>query len=240
MKTTVIAAVALLVLAIAATAIVGLQVAKPTQSTSSVLVSSAASRTLTSTTATSTGASSSTTSSGAPSESSSTQSTLTSSGDFAMMATDPPVAASGVTAATATYDSLAVHTAGDSNSTGWVELNATGTINLMSSENVSQTIAAAKIQSGTYDMVRMGVQSASVAYDGQTYAAAVASSNITTKLQSDAQVSASQSSAAVVDLRTFVMNTGSSANPQFVFSACAKATTIPPSQMSSASLQVGA
>jgi hypothetical protein len=240
MKTTAIAAGALLVLAISAVAIVGLQVAKPTQSTSSILASSTESGILSSATTSYTGASSSATSSGEQSESSSTQSPSASSGDFAMMATDPPVVASGVTAATATYSSLAVHTAGDSNSTGWVELNGTGTINLMSSANVSQTVAAAKIQSGTYDMVRMGVQSASVTYDGQAYAAAVASSNIVTKLQSDAQISASQSSAAVVDLRTFVMNTGSSTNPQFVFSACAKATTVPPNQVASASLQVGA
>jgi trimeric autotransporter adhesin len=249
MKTTAIAAGALLVLAIAAIATVGLQVAKSTQSSSSVLASGTASGTLSSTTASSLEASSSTTSSGAQSKSSSTQSTSASSrstnqqessGDFAMMATDPPVVASGVTAATATYSSLAVHTAGDSNSTGWVELNGTGTVNLMSSANVSQTIAAAKVQSGTYDMLRMGIQSAAVTYQGQAYSAAVASGNITTKLQSDAQVSASQSTAAVMDLRTFVMNTGSSANPQFVFSACAKATTVPPGQVASASLQVGA
>jgi hypothetical protein len=244
MKTTAVAVGALLVLAIAGIAIVGLQVAKPGQSTSSILASGSASGTFTSTTA-SAGASSST-SGGAPGESSSTSSSSTtanqqgSSGDFAMMATDPPVVASGVTAATATYSSLAVHTAGSGNATGWVQLNATGTINLMSSANVSQTIAAAKIKSGTYDIVRMGIQSASVTYKGQAYAAAVASSNLTTKLQSDVQVSASQSSEAVMDLRTFVMNVGSSASPQFVFSACAKATTVPPSQVASASLQLGA
>jgi hypothetical protein len=259
MKTTAIAAGALLVLAIVAVAMIGVQVAqKPAQTTSSILSSSTAPGTLTSTTGSSTVAASSTASGGSPGVTSSTSSSTPSaqstsatasssttsqqgsSGDFAMMATDPPVVASGVTAATATYSSLAVHTAGASNATGWVQLNGTGTINLMSSENVSQTIAAAKIQSGTYDAVRMGIQSASVTYDNQAYAAAVASSNITTKLQSDAQVTASQSSAAVVDLRTFVMNTGSSTNPQFVFSACAKATTVPPSEVASASLQVGA
>ncbi len=236
MKTSVIAAGALLVLVIAAVAVFGFQVApKPAQS-SSVLGSSTAAGSSTTAGGASGGSSTTQTTSGARS----TSQQRGSSGEFAMMATDPPVVASGVTAATTTYSSLAVHTAGSSNATGWVQLNATGSINLMSSENVSQTIAAAQIQSGTYDMVRMGIQSASVTYNSQAYAAAVASSDITTKLQSDVQVSGNQSSAAVVDLRTFVMNTGSSSNPQFVFSACAKATTVPPSQVASASLQVGA
>jgi len=239
MKTTVIAAGALLVLAIAAVAAVGLQVTQQPAQSSSILASSTATGTMAGATSSTTASASSATGTETTTAATSSQQG-SSSGDFAMMATDPPVVASGVTAATATYSSLAVHTAGDSNATGWIELNGTGTINLMSSENVSQTIAAAKIQSGTYDMVRMGIQSASVTYNNQAYAAAVASSNITSKLQSDVQVTSSASSAAVVDLRTFVINTANSSNPQFVFTACAKATTVPPSQVASASLQVGA
>src|SRR5271155_1983046 len=259
MKTTALAAGALLILAIVAVAVVGVQVAQnPAQSTSSILSSSAASGTYTSTTGASTGVGSSTASSGLPSGSSSTSSSTSigqstsatassstisqqgSSADFAMMATDPPVVASGVTAATATYSSLAVHTAGDSNATGWVQLIGTGAIDLMSSENVSQTIAAAKIRGGAYDMVRMSIQSASVTYDNKVYAATVASSNITSRLQSDAQVTSSQSAAAIVDLRTFVINAANSSQPQFVFSATAKSTTVPPSATTSASMQVGA
>jgi hypothetical protein len=135
---------------------------------------------------------------------------------------------------------MAVHTAGSGSASGWVQLNGSGSINLMSSANVSQTIAAAKIQSGTYDMVRMGIQSASVTYHNQVYAAAVASSNITAHLRSNVQVSSAQSSAALVDLRTFVINSANSSTPQFVFSACARATVVPQSQVASSSLQVGA
>lgn len=248
MKTSVIAAGALLVLLIAAIAVIGIPAQKPAQSVSVFSGRSAAGSTSSSSTTASGSVGASTTSSG---ETSSTQTTSGASssastsnqgstGDFAMMAVDPPVVASGVTEATVTYNSLALHSAGSSNATGWVQLNSTGTVNLMSTENVSQTIAAAKVQSGAYDSVRMGIKSASVTYHNQAYAAAVASSNITSKLQSDVQVTASQSSAAVVDLRTFVMNTGSSTSPQFVFSACAKATTVPPSQVAAASLQVGA
>lgn len=232
------------ILAIAIIAVAGFQVMQQPAQSSSALESSTTTGIGTSTTGSITGATTSAASSTASSNASGTVTTTTqrqgSTGDFVMMATDPPVVASGVTAATVTYNSLAVHTAGSGNASGWVQLNGTGSINLMSSASLSQTIAAAKLQSGTYDMVRLGIKSASVTYNNQVYAAAVASSNITSKLRSDVQVSSSQNSAAIVDLRTFVINTASSSNPQFVFSACARATTVPPDQVASASLQVGA
>jgi len=68
----------------------------------------------------------------------------------------------------------------------------------------------------------------------------VASSNLTARLRSNVQVSSGQSSAAIVDFRTFIINSANASTPQFVFSACARATTVPQSQVSSSSLQVGA
>jgi hypothetical protein len=238
MKTATIAASTLLVLVIAAVAVAGYQVTQQPAQVGSVIGSTATGiggGTTSSVTGAGSGTASTTSSAAA---STTTQKGTT--GDFAMMATDPPVVASGVTAASVTYSSMAVHTAGGGSASGWVQLNGTGSINLMSSANVSQTIAAAKVQSGTYDMVRMGIQSASVTYHNQVYAAAVASSNITARLQSDVQVSSGQSSAAIVDLRTFVINSANSSTPQFVFSACARATMVPPGQTSFSSLQVGA
>ena len=44
----------------------------------------------------------------------------------------------------------------------------------------------------------------------------------------------------VVDLRTFIENTGSASSPQFVFSATAMATSVPPSDLATLSLQLGA
>jgi hypothetical protein len=160
-------------------------------------------------------------------------------GHFAMMATDPPIAASGVSSATVTYNGLAIHSAGSASASGWTQINGSGSMNLMSSENVSQTIAAAQVQSGTYDMVAMNVTSGSVVYNGQTYAAAIASGEMYVHLTNDVQVNSSTSSAAIVDLRTFIVNTGNSSNPQFVISASAKATAVPASDVTSASTQVG-
>jgi hypothetical protein len=160
-------------------------------------------------------------------------------GDFAMMATDPPVAASGVSSATVTYDGMAVHSAGSSSASGWTQLSGSGSINLMSSVNVSQTIASAKVPSGSYDMVALNITSGQVVYNGQTYAAAIASGELRVHLSDDVQVNGSQASAAIVDLRTFVINSGNGSSPQFVISASAKATAVPQKDVTTSSLQVG-
>lgn len=229
-----------MILAIGLITVVGYESTKssPQSSTQSGVVANSSSQVLSHS---SSGSASAVQSSAASSSSSSSGPGSTASpGDFAVMATDPPIVASGVTAATATYDSLAIHSSGSSNSSGWTQLNGSGTIDLTSSANVSQTLAAAKVEAGTYDMVRMGIQSVSVTYQGKVYEAAVASSNITSHLQSTAQVNSSQSTEALVDLRTFVINAANSSQPQFIFSATAESTTVPPSSTTSASMQVGA
>jgi hypothetical protein len=75
-----------------------------------------------------------------------------------MQMTDPPIAASGVSSAIVTYNGIAIHNAADS-SDGWVQMNAQGTMNLMSSANLSQTIASADVQSGIYNQVRINITS---------------------------------------------------------------------------------
>ncbi len=156
------------------------------------------------------------------------------------MATDPPVTSAGVTAAAVSYSSVEVHSDGAAAASGWTQVSGSGTMNLMSSSGVSQTIAAAQVQSGAYDQVRFHIDSCQVTYEGQEYVATVTSSNLTASMQSKAQVNASATAAAIVDMRTIVMNTGNSTKPQFIFSATAFATAVPPSEAASASLQVGA
>ncbi len=159
---------------------------------------------------------------------------------FAVLATDPPISAAGVTHAYATYNGAAVHNAADSQSTGWVEMSASGTIDLVNSANVGQTVASAKVKGGTYDMVRLNITSAVVTYNNSNYTATVASGTTTAHMQDDAQVGGSASSAAVIDLRTFVINTGNTSKAQFTIAASGQATALPPSAVTSGSLEVGA
>jgi hypothetical protein len=181
---------------------------------------------------------------GIPTTSTASSSTTTSGqqsqGTLAMQLTDPPVAASGVSSAVVKYNGIAVHSASSPSTSGWVQMNATGTINLMSSANVSQTIASAKIQSGVYNQARINITSGTVTYNNKNYTAAIASGTITATMQQNTLVKASVPAEAIIDLRTFVINSGNSSSPQFIISATAQATTEPPSAVTSASLQVGA
>ena len=71
-----------------------------------------------------------------------------------MLATDPPVAASGVSKVYLEYSGEDVHTAGSAAASGWVGLNSPGTIELTSLVNATQTIASTKIKSGSCDMAQ--------------------------------------------------------------------------------------
>ena len=161
-------------------------------------------------------------------------------GKLAIMGTDPAVAASGVSDATISYSSVYAHTAGSDMASGWTRVSGSGSMDLMASQGTAQTLAYSQVGAATYDAFRFNVDSCKVVYQGQSYATTVASTTITAASQSKVQVNSSATAAAVVDLRTFIQNTGSSSSPQFVFSATAEATSVPPSTAATLSLQLGA
>ena len=160
-------------------------------------------------------------------------------GKLAVMGTDPAVAASGVSDATITYSSVYAHTAGSDMSSGWTQVSGSGSMDLMASQGTAQTLATSQVSAATYDAFRFNVDSCKVVYQGQSYVTTVASTTITAESQSKVQVNSSATAAAVVDLRTFIENTGSASSPQFVFSATAMATSVPPSTVAALSLQLG-
>ena len=161
-------------------------------------------------------------------------------GKLAIMGTDPAVAASGVTGAMITYSSVYAHTAGSDMASGWTQVSGSGSMDLMASQGTVQTLATSQVNAATYDAFKFNVDSCKVVYQGQSYATTVASTTITAESQSKVRVNSSATAAAVVDLRTFIENTGSASSPQFVFSATAVATSVPPSALATLSLQLGA
>jgi hypothetical protein len=171
---------------------------------------------------------------------SSTSSQSPGNGEFAMMATDPPITASGVTQAYAHYDSAEAHRSGAGGAGSWVKLTGSGNIRLTSSADQAQTVATAKVKSGVYDKVHLNITAVTVTYNDVNYTATVASSSFTSAMATAARVNASATSRADIDLRTFIMNAGNTTKPQFVFTGTAKATTVPSSVAGSASINLGA
>ena len=138
-------------------------------------------------------------------------------GTLSILVTDPPQVPEGVTAVYITYDELAVHPVASDLRQGWIELNVSGTIESMGLINVSQTIAAAQVPAGSYDLVRFNVSSVAVTYNNLTYSAALSSNTFVAAFVGGLQVNNSQVSAALVDVEPTVLNAGSASNPQFVF-----------------------
>jgi trimeric autotransporter adhesin len=242
MKASYIAAIVIvIVLVVGAVALSGAM--SPSTSSKSTQSSTTASPSISGTSASSTltGTSSASTSS-STSSASHTLSTVGASGSqgtFSMLATDPPITASGVSKVYLQFSGEDVHTATSAAASGWVGLNSSGTIELTSLVNTTQTIASGTIKSSAYDMARLDVTSATVLYNGKNYTANVPSDQLTANMDSQAQVNSSTASAAVIDLHTVVMNAGNTTQPQFLFSASAKATVVPSSDLS-VSLTIGA
>jgi hypothetical protein len=159
------------------------------------------------------------------------------SGQLAILGIDPPTTASGVTATSAHYSSVSAHNAGSDMSSGWVQVSGSGTLDLMSTS--AQTMATSKVNAATYDAFSFNVDSVQVTYQGQVYAATVASTTLTAQSVNQVVLNESSKAAAIVDLRTFVVNAGNSTRPQFIFSATAVATSVPASTVASLTLQVG-
>ena len=159
------------------------------------------------------------------------------SGILAVMGTDPPTTPDGVSAAHAHYNSVQAHKTGSDMSSGWTQVSGSGTLDLMASGS-AQVMATSQVNAGAYDAFRFNVDAVDIVYQGQAYAATVASSTITATSQSKVQVNSTSSATALVDVRTFVQNTATASNPQFVFSATAVATSVP--EQASLSLQIGA
>jgi hypothetical protein len=162
------------------------------------------------------------------------------SGNLAIMGTDPAIAASGVSDATISYSSVMAHQAGSDMASGWTQVSGSGTMDLMASQGSAQTLATSQVNAASYDAFRFNVDSCRVVYQGQTYAATVSSTTLTAQSMSQVRVNSSSSAAAVVDLKTFVVNTANASKPQFVFSATAMATSVPQPTTASLSLQIGA
>ncbi len=92
--------------------------------------------------------------------------------------TDPPQVPNGTQSLEMAYSSLEVHVVG-STASGWIQSNDTGSIDLLSVLNLSQTLGAVAVpDNAVVDMVRFNVTSANITINGTTYNVTVPSSRL--------------------------------------------------------------
>jgi hypothetical protein len=92
------------------------------------------------------------------------------SASFAVMLTDPPTVPAGTTWLNLTYSNVTLHVIYPNETSSWLSLNASGTVNLFSLVNMSQTIASTTIPTGSMvDMVQFTIASVEANVSGTVY-----------------------------------------------------------------------
>lgn len=148
-------------------------------------------------------------------------------GTLSILITDPPHIPNGVTAVYVTYSRVGIHRAGSGDAQDWIEMNSLGTINLLNTLNVSQTVASSKIESGVYDKLLLGISSSAVTYDGKNYSAFIPSGVLVIPVVGGIKVNGSMINAAIINFEPTVVNVGSASNLEFVIRFVAQAFPVP-------------
>ncbi len=89
---------------------------------------------------------------------------------FLVMLTDPPTVPAGTTVLNLTYSNVSLHVAYPNGTSDWLPVNASGTVNLFSLVNMSQTIASTTIPSGsTVDKIQFSIADVEAKVNGTVY-----------------------------------------------------------------------
>ena len=162
---------------------------------------------------------------------------VSSNGTVAFMLTDPAQVPSGTTALNVTFSGARLHETGATNSSGFVDINASGTINLLSLLNVSQTLGIASLnKTKAYDSIILNVSSSTITINGTTYNVTLPSNKL------DVHVSNvnGTSGAVLVDLSPTIVQIISANQTMFVMVPSVKAVIVGSSNVNSTVIKVGA
>ena len=89
---------------------------------------------------------------------------------FLVMLTDPPTVPAGTTVLNLTYSNVSLDVVYTNGTSEWLTVNASGTVNLFSLENMSQTIASTTIPNGTaVDKIQFTIASVDAEVNGTLY-----------------------------------------------------------------------
>ena len=130
----------------------------------------------------------------------------------AFQLTDPPIVPNGTQSLFITYSSLQLHvipsnsvsTPSNATTSGWVTVNGTGSVNLMSLTNVSRVIGTAIVNlNSTVNMARFNITSANITINGTSYPVTVPSSQVTAHVTQNSSLNTT--SGVLVDMTPTVI-----------------------------------
>ncbi|MCX8188589.1 MAG: DUF4382 domain-containing protein [Nitrososphaeria archaeon] len=159
---------------------------------------------------------------------STTTSTHIGKGILAILFTDPPKLAEGVTAVYINYSKIGVHYSKPNVGQGWVWTRSEGTnLNLTALDGVAQAIESIEIETGaSINLIRFNITGAKVEYNDRNYTAFVRTGNLTIVIIGGLQVNDGVN-ALLVDIEPTVFNMGTKDEPLFVLTAVAKGYPVP-------------
>jgi uncharacterized membrane protein len=161
-------------------------------------------------------------------------------GSFLVMLTDPPTVPAGTTMLNLTYSNVTLHVVNGSSST-WLTVNASGTVDLFSLVDMSQTIASASIPTGsTVDKIQFTIVSVDAKVNGTVYAVTALSNTLVISI-ANSKVSESLSGVLVDFNPTLVMIQATDATGNMVdyFVLVPSATATIVTGLSRAQIKVG-
>ena len=175
------------------------------------------------------------------SSSSSSPQSASPSSNFVLQIHDPPHVPPGVTAVYVLYSDILLR----STNATWYDLKLSGSINLMSIVNFTQTIANLKLLGGKYDQLQMKLSSVTVTSNSKNYSAFISNDQIPIPIIGGLLVvSPPTVSGAVIDVSPAVIqhtsqnSTGGTVN-SFVLVPSANAYLIPQNHLNPAANLVG-
>ncbi|MCL5427661.1 MAG: hypothetical protein M1321_00570 [Candidatus Marsarchaeota archaeon] len=156
-------------------------------------------------------------------------------GGVVLALTDPPEVPPGTNSLTLSYTGIMLHEVGSSNATGFVDVNSSGSVDLLALTNVSQIVAIAKVPVNTsFDSIVFAGAAARITINGSSYNVTVPSSRLQIKVLGNLQ----NNSTALIDLAPSIVQVYGGANATqdvFVMVPFAKAVVV---TNSSANVQV--
>jgi hypothetical protein len=156
--------------------------------------------------------------------------TPTPSFTFLVMLTDPPTVPAGTTMLNLTYADVSLHVTYPNETTEWLLVEASGTVNLFTLVNMSQTIASTTLPNGTtVDKILFTISSVKAEVDGTIYNVTALSSQLTISIANSQKVN--QTLGVLFDLQPTLVqikatnSTGGTVN-YFVLVPSATATVV--------------
>jgi len=160
---------------------------------------------------------------------------------FLVMLTDPPTVPAGTTVLNLTYSNVSLHVTYLNGTAVWLPVNASGTVNLFSLVNMSQTIASTTIPSGSsVDKIQFTIAGAEAKVNGTVYPVTALSSTLVISI-ANSQVNQTLSGVLVDFNPTLVQiqATGSNGNLVNYYVLVPSATATVVTSLSQAQVRVG-